>query len=142
MALDEARHRYFRPFWLLPAASSVAVLAMSSKTTKASACSFHSDDILWLRLSSSSSVLTRATQRNQANQSSRHIGAQTLLFEKSGIVRVGFGHGEHEIEKAHGHDLAVFRIGHAHEHANRFFHSAQFAFLGGDLLGSDGRRLK
>ena len=33
---------------------------------------------------------------------------------------LGLGRGKREIEKAHGHDLAAFGVGHTHEDANRF----------------------
>src|SRR5579862_3125866 len=60
IALVAAGSVFSAIFATLPAVS-VAVLAISSRTTRASACSFQSDDMLWLRLSSSSSVLIRAT---------------------------------------------------------------------------------
>ena len=41
------------------AASSLELFAISSSTTMESACSFHNDDIFWLRFNSSSSVRMR-----------------------------------------------------------------------------------
>src|SRR5712691_11524631 len=68
--------------------------------------------------------------RHQADQRAGHIGAQALLFEEAGIVGLGFGRGQREIEITHRDYLPVFWIGYAYEYSNRFLNPAQLALFG------------
>ena len=80
--------------------------------------------------------------RDHADQRSGHIGTQALLFEEAGAVGIGFRRSQREVEEPHRYDLAIFRVSHAHEHANRLFHPAKLAFLHRDLLRGNRGRLE
>ena len=82
------------------------------------------------RLSSSSSVVMRATTATVRSSTRAALPRGALFFEIVGATGVGFGRGQREIEETHGDHLAEFRVGHAHEDPDRFLNLANLGLFG------------
>ena len=113
--------------------------ATSSKATSESACSFHNDGEFSARLSSSSSVVMRATTATMRNSTRATLPRELFSSRYSALHASASARSQCEIEKPHGNHLAEFRVGHAHEYPDGFLDLADLGLFGGNLLRRDRR---
>ena len=73
-----------------------------------------------------------------AEQHAAHAGAWAGFLQVVGSVGFDFGGAEHQIEVAHGDDLAELGIGDPHKNADRFLHAAQLGFFNRERLRGNG----